>query len=218
MTATNDRAVATILVLLLLVSWLGFAVHASPRFPGSVAGSMFGIAAALLILVPTIAYAVAKRSSRIRRLLPQAVPMKRLLAWHIYAALAGGMLGIVHTAHKFDSSIGMVLAIALLVAIGTGYVARHFLALVSAELREKQRWLEEARSGLARAETAAVAARPMTELIEMVVDLEYAVALHTTLSGRAARWATAHRVSGWLFGLILAAHVVAAVYFGLRWL
>jgi hypothetical protein len=200
MKAENDRAVATILVLLLLLSWLGFAVHASPRFPGSFPGSTFGIAAGLLIVIPTIAYAVAKRSGRVRRLLPQAVPMKRLLTWHVYAALIGGLLAIVHTAHKFDSSIGIGLATALLAAIGTGYVARHFLAFVGAELREKQRWLEEAES------------------VESVVDLEYAVAFHTTLSGRAARWAAAHRVIGSLFGVILAAHVLAAIYFGLRWL
>ena len=200
MTVENDRAVATSLVLLLLASWLGFAVHASPRFPGSLAGSLFGIAAASLIVIPTIAYAVVKRASWMRRLLPQAVPMKRLLGWHIFAALAGGLLGIVHTAHKFDSSIGISLATAMLLAIGTGYVARHFLALVGAELREKQRWLEEAES------------------VESIVDLEYAVTFHATLSGRASRWATAHRVSGWLFLAILAAHIFAAVYFGLRWL
>ena len=200
MTAENDRGVATSLVLLLLVSWLGFAVHASPRFPGSLAGSVFGIVAASLIVVPTIAYAVVKRSNRLRRLLPPSVPMKRLLSWHILAALAGSLLGIVHTAHKFDSSIGIALATALLVATGTGYVARHFLGFVGTELREKQRWLEEARSA------------------ESIVDLEYAVAFHETLSGRAARWAAAHRVTGWLFLAILAVHVFAAVYFGLRWL
>ena len=200
MTIENDRAVATSLVLLLLVSWLGFAVHASPRFPGSLAGSVFGIVAASLIVIPTIAYAVVKRSSRMRRLLPHAVPMKRLLAWHILAALAGGLLGIVHAAHKFDSVIGIALATALLVAIGTGYVARHFLGFVGGELREKQRWLEEAQSA------------------ESIVDLEYAVAFHEMLSGRAARWAIAHRMSGWVFLAILGAHVFAAVYFGLRWL
>lgn len=200
MTAESDRAAATILVLLLLVSWLGFVVHASPRFPGSLVGSAFGIVAASLIAFPTAVYAVVKRSSRMRGLLPQAVPMKRLLAWHIYAALVGGVLGVVHTAHKFDSIIGIALATALLVAIGTGYVARHFLGFVNAELREKQRWLQEAESA------------------EAAVDLQYAVAFHAMLSGRAARWATAHRVTGFFFGAILAAHVFAAVYFGLRWL
>lgn len=200
MSAGNDRAVATILVLLLIAAWLGFAVHASPRFPGSLAGSIFGISAALLIVVPTIAYASAKRSSRIRRLLPQAVPMKRLLDWHILAALAGALLGIVHTAHKFDSTIGIALASTLLVAVGTGYVARHFLAVIGAELREKQRWLEEADS------------------VADVVDLEYAVAFHGTFAGRAARWVMAHRFLGWAFVVLLAAHVLAALYFGLRWL
>ena len=200
MTIENDRAVATSLVALLLLSWLGFVVHASPRFPGSLAGSMLGIAAASLIVGPTIVYAVVKRSNRLRRLLPPSVPMKRLLSWHIFAALAGALLGIVHTAHKFDSVVGIAVATALLVATATGYVARHFLGFVSGELREKQRWLAEARDP------------------ESIVDLQYAVAFHETLSGRAARWGTAHRVTGWLFLAVLGVHVFAAVYFGLRWL
>ena len=213
MTAEDDRLVATLLVVLLLLSWLGFAVHASPRFPGSALGSAVGIAAAALIVIPTAGYALVKRSDRLRRLLPSSVPMKRLLLWHIYTALAGGILAILHTAHRFDSVLGIALAATLLASIATGYVARHFLAFIGGELREKQRWLEGTRGALANTGVVVSAA-----LIESVVDLEYAVALHATLSGRAARWATAHRVVGYLLGVVLAAHVVAAIYFGLRWL
>ena len=39
------------LVVLLLVFPLGFLVHVSPRFPGSLAGSLIGIVAAVLMLV-----------------------------------------------------------------------------------------------------------------------------------------------------------------------
>jgi hypothetical protein len=40
------------LVALLLVLWLGFLFHASPRFAGSLWGGVFGVSGALLMLVP----------------------------------------------------------------------------------------------------------------------------------------------------------------------
>ena len=39
-------------VCVLLLAWLGFLLHRSPRFPGSGVGAVFGIAGAVLMLVP----------------------------------------------------------------------------------------------------------------------------------------------------------------------
>ena len=47
-------------VCVLLLAWLGFLFHRSPRFPGSGVGAVFGIAGAVLMLVP-LAYPIAKR-------------------------------------------------------------------------------------------------------------------------------------------------------------
>ena len=47
-------------VCLLLVAWLGFFFHTSPRFAGSGPGAAFGIAGAVLMLIP-LAYPIAKR-------------------------------------------------------------------------------------------------------------------------------------------------------------
>ena len=47
--------VSTIGVLLLLL-WLGFAIHRSPRFPGSFSGTMLAIGGAALITLPSLAY------------------------------------------------------------------------------------------------------------------------------------------------------------------
>jgi len=43
-----------LLFAFLVIFPLGFVVHVSARFPGSLAGSMIGIAAALLMLVPLV--------------------------------------------------------------------------------------------------------------------------------------------------------------------
>ena len=43
-----------LLLAFVLIFPLGFIVHASPRFPGSLAGSLTGITAALLMLFPLV--------------------------------------------------------------------------------------------------------------------------------------------------------------------
>ena len=53
-------------ILLLLVGWLGFTIHSSPRFAGSAIGSAFGIAGAAIIsltrLFPCQAYPLHTRT------------------------------------------------------------------------------------------------------------------------------------------------------------
>lgn len=42
----RDRIVATGLVVLMLLLWLGFLLHRSPRFPGSLWGGVLGVSGA----------------------------------------------------------------------------------------------------------------------------------------------------------------------------
>ena len=48
----RERVVASGLVILMLLLWLGFIVHLSPRFPGSLWGGVLGVSGALLMLWP----------------------------------------------------------------------------------------------------------------------------------------------------------------------
>ena len=142
----RERYAATGLVLLLLVLWLGFSVHASPRFPGSLAGGMLAVSAAVLMVVVPVGYAAVKRIPRLKRLVTKRVAMRTLLAWHVYTGIAGAILALLHTAHRFESPLGMALTTSLLLTVLTGYVGRHFLGFVSMELGEKQAWLAELRA------------------------------------------------------------------------
>ena len=56
----RDRLVVSGLVALLLVLWLGFLFHSSPRFAGSLWGGVLGVSGAILMVVP-LAYLVVKR-------------------------------------------------------------------------------------------------------------------------------------------------------------
>ena len=142
----RERYAATGLVLLLLVLWLGFSVHASPRFPGSLAGGILAVSAAVLMVVVPVGYAAVKRMPRLKRLVTKRIAMRTLLAWHVYTGIAGAILALLHTAHKFDSPLGMALTTSLLLTVLTGYIGRHFLGVVSMELGEKQAWLAELRA------------------------------------------------------------------------
>ena len=134
----RERLVVTGLLVLQLLLWLGFVVHRSPRFPGSLSGSILGIAAAAFMVLPSLAYAVVKRIPAVKRRLVAALPLRQLLAWHVYAGILGSVLAILHTAHRFESTLGIVLTAVMLLTVFSGYVGRHFLGQVSLDLREKQ--------------------------------------------------------------------------------
>jgi hypothetical protein len=127
---------ASLLVALLLFLWLRFLAHVDPRFPGSLVGSSLGIAAALLMLVP-LAYTVAKRLFRVR-----GTALRTFLAWHIYAALVGAILALLHTGHKFDNPLGVLLTIMTLVVVLSGFIGRYLLQQTSRHLAERRQELE----------------------------------------------------------------------------
>ena len=222
MTLERDRAAAGGLVVFLLVFWLGFIVHASPRFPGSLAGGVLAVSGATLIIVPSLVYAVVKRNGGIKARVAARVPMKRLLAWHVYTSLAGAVLVMAHTAHKFASPVGIGLTIAMMLAVLSGYVGRYFLGYIVVGKREKQAWLSDLRlareAEMRRQPDVALPGLASTrELTAAMVEVEYAIAAHDLLKGRAGIWLRAHLVVAIAFYGLLLLHVGAAVYFGLRW-
>lgn len=141
--AQSERGVVTALVVLLLTLWLGFAVHRSPRFPGSLTGTALAVSGAALIVLPALVYSAFARIPTLTRRLGARLPRRRLLAWHVYGGIVGSLLALLHTGHRFDSVLGMALTGAMLLAVLSGYIGRHFLGQVSLELREKQALLDE---------------------------------------------------------------------------
>jgi hypothetical protein len=129
----RDGTLAWLLILLLLFLWLGWFFHVDPRFPGSLAGSALGIGGAVLMLVP-LAYTVAKRAFGVR-----GAPLRVFLTVHIYAALIGAILAVLHTGHKFDNPLGLMLTALMLVVVASGFVGRYLLRQCSAQLGDKRR-------------------------------------------------------------------------------
>ena len=143
----RERRVLGTLVVLLAILWLGFAVHRSPRFPGSLPGGLLAIAGATLIVVFSLVYAAVKRIPLLKQRVLRHTSAGELLKWHVYTGALGAVLAILHTGHRFESDLGTALTAAMLIAVLSGYVGRHLLARVAMDVREK-------RAELSRLETA----------------------------------------------------------------
>ncbi len=136
----RERLVATGLVVLLLVLWLGFLLHRDPRFAGGAWGGVLAVTGSALMLVP-LAYLVVKRVPPLKRRATARVSMRTLLAWHIYAGILGPILVILHTGHKFDSPLGVALTAMTLVAVASGFVGRYLMSMFAEDIRQKKEML-----------------------------------------------------------------------------
>lgn len=243
----RERVVVTGVFAVLLLGWLGFFLHRSPRLPGSGLGAVFGIAGAALMLV-LLAYPLVKRVPFLRDRVTPHVSMQSLLAAHVYAGIFGPLLVLIHTGHKFDSWLGITLTAAMLLVVVNGFAVRYLLTYVTQEIKDKLILLQTARGDLdsawgvlenAPAEMRGVPKAPVLvaglaavgfelpiggpagEVIrtaESVADLEYGVRTNELFK----RWFR-HSIK-WHIGLsvilyvLLALHIGSGIYFGLRWL
>lgn len=226
-------AVGAAVTLLLLLA-PAFVFHAAPRFPGSLGGSLLGIAAAVLMLL-LLVYPAVKYAGWLRHRLGRWVSMRALLSFHVYAGVIAALLGILHTGHKYQSPLGVALVVTMLIAVVTGFVGRYYMPQVSADLRDQQVRLGKLRSVFDQV-AADVAGRqeptrqsmdpttldpatvPVLQLVDGIADLEYAVEARTALKAVFTRWIVLHVVASILMYLLLALHVAGEIYFGLRWL
>lgn len=227
------------LVVLLAGFPLGFLVHVSARFPGSLTGSLIGIAGAVLMLAP-FAYLVIKRTPSLKARVTRHVSMRTLLAIHVYAGILGPLLGLVHAAHKFESPLGVSLTGLMLVVVLSGYAGRYLLSQLGRAIRGRQSDLAALRAALDRAAPAATApakgglwrilrdglvrrdagteAPSPARLAAAIADLEFAVRAEALVKELFDRWLKLHIVIAMALYALLALHIWSGLYYGLRWL
>lgn len=243
----REGIILTGVIFVLFLAWLGFFVHRSPRFPGSGVGAVFGITGAALMLIP-LAYPVAKRIPFINARITQYISMQMLLTLHVYAGILGPLLALIHTGHKFDSTLGIAVTAVMLLVVVSGFAVRYLLTYVNQEIKDKLVLLQTARGDLdkswgtlenAPAEMRALPKAPVFvaglaslgieipingpagEVIrtaEGVTDLEYAVRTHEVFKRWFARSLKLHIVLSVILYVLLALHIWSGIHFGLRWL
>ena len=239
----GDMLVGILAVLLVLFP-LGFIVHASPRFPGSLAGSLVGIAAALLMLLP-LAYVAAKRIPAVDAWLRPRVSTPTLLAIHIYAGVLAPILGLIHAAHKFNSPLGVALTGVMLLIVITGFTGRYLLAQLARALRGRKSELASLKAAFGNLPIRVLHPPPAPQsprglltrlfftshetppppatadpeaLAGALADVEYAVRAESAVSRLFGKWRKVHVTVGTILYLLLVLHVWASLYYGLRWL
>jgi hypothetical protein len=242
----RERIVFTGVLSVLLLAWLGFLVHRSPSFAGSGVGLVFGIAGAVLMLIP-LAYPIVKRIPAINARVTKHMPMQTQLTVHVYSGIFGPLLAIIHTGHKFDSPLGITLAAVMLLVVVSGFAVRYLLTYVNQEIKDKLLLLQTARGDLDSAwgvmENTAPEMRDLpkapllaaglasvgielssggpagevTRLAESVADLEYAVRTHELFKRWFSRALKLHIVLSLIFYALLGLHIWAEIHFGLRW-
>lgn len=243
----HERIVVTGTLSVLLLAWLGFFVHRSPRFPGSGVGAAFGIAGAVLMLIP-LAYPIAKRIPFLHDRITAHVSLQSLMTLHVYSGIFGPLLAIIHTGHKFDSWLGITLTAVMLLVVVNGFTVRYLLTYVTQEIKDKLLLLQTARgdldsawgvleksptemrglpkvpvwvAGLASVGFDLPIGGPAGEVIrtaESVADLEYAVRTNELFKRWFRRSLTLHIVLSVILYVLLTLHIGAGIYFGLRWL
>ncbi len=154
----RERLIVTGLLVLFLILWLGFLVHRSPRFSGSLWGGALGVAGALLMLIP-LPYMVVKRIPLLKKPVTRYVSMRTLLAWHIYAGILGPILVILHTGHKFESPLGIALTAMTILVVLSGFTGRYLMNQFSQTIREKKDLLTQLELSY-RATATELAAQP----------------------------------------------------------
>ncbi|HMP89702.1 MAG TPA: hypothetical protein PJ991_05850 [Kiritimatiellia bacterium] len=242
----RERIVFTGVLGVLLLAWLGFLIHTSPRFAGSGIGAAFGITGAVLMLIPLV-YPIVKRIPTINARVTKHMSMKTQLTVHVYAGIFGPLLAIIHTGHMYDSWLGIALTAVMLLVVVSGFAVRCLLTYVNQEIKDKLILLQTARGdldhawgvlentpvemrGLPRSPLVAAGlasigidissgspAGEVTRTAESVADLEYAVRTHEFFKRWFARCLTVHIVLSIIFYVLLGLHIWAGIHLGLRW-
>jgi hypothetical protein len=230
----RERLIVDIVLASLLLLAPAFLLHSDPRFAGGLAGFALGVSAAGLMLFLLI-YPLAKYSRRVKAIVTRVVSMRALLGFHVYAGIAASFLALLHTGHNYQSPLGIALIVSLLVVVVTGFVGRYYLPQTAAEIRERQSRLATLRSTYDRTvlvlsarevadadgppiSASALQEVPISQLVEGISDLEYAIGSQEAVKKIFMQWIDLHVLAAIAMYALLALHVAGEVYYGLRWL
>lgn len=243
----GEKTIGLALFFLVLIAWLSLYIHVDSRFPGSFLGGLFGIAATVLILA-TFLYVPCKRSQLIRRALSKYVSGSTMLTIHIWVGSIGAIFALIHSGHRFESTLGTLLTATLLMVVLSGFIGRYFMTFLSEESREKrttlssleQRYREVLHyisqhpqrlalihslktpllltSFMKVSNSDIQIAKEAHDLTQSIADLEYALESHSVLKALFKWWSVFHIILSILLLLLIALHIWMSFYYGIRWL
>jgi hypothetical protein len=243
----RERIIVSSIFVVLAFGWLGFLLHISPDLAGSGLGAVFGISGAVLMLVPLVyvfAKRVPFFKKRITKYVSLQMWLSIHIYTGIVGALFAlihtghkynSPLGIALTATMLLVVVsGYVLRYLtpfvnldmkdklLLLQTARGDLDSAWGVLenspAEAKALPKSRLLTAGLASLGiDLSTARGPAAEVTRLAESVADLEYAIRSDEFFKGCFSWALKVHIVLSLLFYGLLALHIWAEIYFGLRW-
>ena len=192
--SSTRRILTSAFVSVIVLLWLGFALHRAPRFAGTLQGGLFGMAGTLLMTF-SLLYPLIKRVPSLKRRITPHVSKSTLLTLHVYSGLFGPLLALIHTGHKFDSPLAIAMTASMLGVVASGYAGHILLLHVTRDAAEQRRILAGL-EGSYRYYTAELRARPeQRSIVRLYSRLTPRVAARL-LGANAEELATPARILG----------------------
>ena len=126
----QERNINAYLAVFFAVLVMGFLVHQDPEFAGSAPGHFLGIIGTVLILM-TLIYPFRKRVLKKKG-------KQNPLNSHITYGLIGPSLVVIHSGHKLESLIGILIFLSLVLVVLSGIVGRFLFKKVNRSLKEQK--------------------------------------------------------------------------------
>lgn len=213
---------------------LGFLFHQDPGFAGTLPGHILGIIGGMFILM-TLIYPFRKRVLKKKG-------KQNPLNSHITYGLVGASLAVIHSAHKLESTIGILIFLSLILVVLSGIVGRYLYRKVNKSVKEQQRDYNLLKSRIDRQKTELHAAwqekdsenadknntddsqlwiehwSRWFEEVRALAEIEHNMRFFDRLKKLFTRWIRVHHVITVVLFAMMIVHIMTTLYYGLRWL
>lgn len=237
----REPLIAVATTSILVVIWFSGMLMSSQHFAGTALGGMLAIIGGLLLMSPLLYYGV-KRIPALKVWVSKRMPVRTILVWHIYASYLGVILVLLHTGHKFNSTLAAFLTGSALLLVLSGIVGRYLQKQIGDDLRSKRKALSNlyaeydqlSRQNLAVSGLSLTAGRyerlhslvigssisniaHVANLATSISDTESSITYRESLKRWFTRWYKVHCVLAIAMYTSLILHIWSGVHFGLRW-
>jgi hypothetical protein len=230
----DEKNINAYLALFFTVLMLGFVVHDDPAFAGRALGHLLGIISGILILM-TLIYPFRKRVLKKKG-------RQNPLNSHISYGLIGASLAVIHSAHKLQSTIGILIFLSLVLVVLSGIIGRYLFRKVNKSVKQQQRDYNLMKSRIEQRKEELKAAwrsrdadnaeetesddsqewiedwSQWVDEVRALAEIEYSLKFFDYLKALFTRWVRIHHFVTVLLFALLAVHVMTTLYYGLRWL
>lgn len=235
----NEKNITALLSIFFVIFVLGFLLHQSPTFAGSLFGHLIGIAGTVIMSM-TLVYPFRKRIQKKKG-------KKNPINTHIYYGLIGPLLVVVHSAHKFSSIIGVLVFLSMFIVVGSGIVGKFLFRRTNRAVKQQKSDLETLKSLFALRRADATQCRSylaigkkalwdsdqvtggvtdiegqqrcevLLHLANSITELEQSVRIFSHTKVLFSRWIRVHYLLTFFLFAMVIVHVLTTLYYGLRW-